>query len=187
MERKSRIWMKSFVSPPLARRTVSTSLSSPGRKRSCPMRRRGPLLMSRTPVASTTIAPGFPRAKRSYHLRLDSVTNPSSVARQGTIAGTQVRARSSRGPIRMGRNQSDFAASSSVGQRPSGSRCRIRSDGVHISCSVPRGPTPAACECSALRAGLAPLAQGADASVQHPATSNSLLTGMSAAFTSSSI
>ena len=45
------------------------------------------------PVASTTSAPGWPRAKRSYQARTSGVTSPSSVARQGTIAGTQVRSR----------------------------------------------------------------------------------------------
>jgi hypothetical protein len=75
------------------------------------MRRRGPLGISRIPVASTTIAPGFPRANRSYHRKLDSVTNPSSVARQGTMAGTHVRSRSTMGPIRTGRNQSASEAS----------------------------------------------------------------------------
>src|SRR2546425_4055797 len=47
----------------------------------------GPLGMSRIPVASTTSALGCPRAKRSYHARTSGVTNPSSVARQGTMAG----------------------------------------------------------------------------------------------------
>ena len=56
------------------------------------MRISGPDAMSRIPVASTTRTPGCPRAKRSYQSRLSGVTNPVSVARQGTIAGTQVRA-----------------------------------------------------------------------------------------------
>jgi hypothetical protein len=42
-------------------------------------------------VASTTIAAFPPSANRRYQSRLSWVTNPSSVARQGTIAGTQVR------------------------------------------------------------------------------------------------
>ena len=41
-------------------------LLKPGMNRSSPIRSSGPLGMSRTPVASTTIAPGCPCAKRSY-------------------------------------------------------------------------------------------------------------------------
>jgi hypothetical protein len=46
------------------------------------------------------------------------VTKPSAVARQGTIAGTQVRLSSRIRPIETGLNRSDRAASSRVGQRP---------------------------------------------------------------------
>ena len=95
-------WMKSFVSPSLARCTVSASSFRPGMNRSSPMRSSGPDGMSRMPVASMTMAPGLPRAKRSYHASTSSVTKPSSVARHGTMAGTQVRCRSSIGPIRTG-------------------------------------------------------------------------------------
>ena len=70
------------------------------------MRSSGPLGMSRIPVASTTIAPGLPRAKRSYHSMFSSVTKPSSVARQGTMAGTQVRLSSRIRPIATGLNRS---------------------------------------------------------------------------------
>ena len=49
-----------------ARAPSATSSRRPGRKRSWPMRSSGPLGMSRMPVASTTIAPGRPRAKRPY-------------------------------------------------------------------------------------------------------------------------
>jgi hypothetical protein len=38
------------------------------------MRSNGPLGTSRMPVASTTIAPGMPRAKRSYQSMISSVT-----------------------------------------------------------------------------------------------------------------
>jgi len=58
--------------------------------------------MSRTPVASTTSAPGCPSAKRPYQSRTSRVTTPSSVARHGTIAGTQVRCSSVTLPIRIG-------------------------------------------------------------------------------------
>jgi hypothetical protein len=79
------------------------------------MRSSGPLGTSRTPVASTTIAPGRPRANRSYQETTASVTKPSSVARQGTIAGTQVRCSSARRPWRSGENSRAPAASTSVG------------------------------------------------------------------------
>src|SRR5439155_1762784 len=59
------IWMKRRVRPWLFSRTVSTSRASPGRKRSSPIRRRGPLGISRMPVASTTRTPGSPSAKRA--------------------------------------------------------------------------------------------------------------------------
>src|SRR5207247_78026 len=89
--RKSMIWMKSRVRPRLASRTVSTRRESPGTKRSSPIRSSGPLGMSRMPVASTTRTPGWPSANRAYQSRTSCVTNPSSVARHGTIAGTHVR------------------------------------------------------------------------------------------------
>jgi hypothetical protein len=49
------------------------------------------------------------------------VTNPSSVARHGTMAGTQVRSATVSGPTRAGENQREPAASSAVGQRVGGS------------------------------------------------------------------
>ncbi len=67
-------WRKSRVCPPLAARTVRTSSASPGTKRSWPMRSSGPLGTSRMPVASTTSAPGRPRAKRSYQSSTSGVT-----------------------------------------------------------------------------------------------------------------
>ncbi len=84
------------------------------------------------PVASTTIAPGCPRAKRSYQARFWSVTKPSSVARHGTIAGTQVRVSSGIRPIEIGLKSRDRAASSRVGQRPGAGRHLIRCGGRHI-------------------------------------------------------
>ena len=55
------------------------------------MRSKGPLGISLIPVASTTIAPGRPCAKRLYQSMTSCDTSPLSLARQGTIAGTQVR------------------------------------------------------------------------------------------------
>ena len=86
-------------------------------KRSCPARSSGPLGTSRTPVASTTSAPGCPSAKRAYHSTTSSVTMPSSVARHGTMAGTHVRVSSARRPTDSGVNHRARAASSRVGQR----------------------------------------------------------------------
>ena len=93
----------------------------------------GPLGTSRMPVASTTSTPGRPRAKRSYQSRTSGVTKPSALARQGTIAGTQVRSRAAIGPIRIGLKSRLAAASSRVGQRASRSGCLIRSGGFHTS------------------------------------------------------
>ena len=90
------------------------------------------------PVASTTSAPGRPRAKRSYQATTSSVTKPSPVARQGTIAGTQVRRASRRRPASSGANQRARAAASAVGQPGSGSGCRILSGGFHIAGAQPR-------------------------------------------------
>jgi hypothetical protein len=87
-------------------------------KRSSPMRSSGPLGTSRIPVASTTIAPGRPLAKRAYHSTTASVTKPSSVARQGTMAGTQVRCSSATGPTDTGENSREASASARVGIRP---------------------------------------------------------------------
>ncbi len=53
------------------------------------------------PVASTTITPGSPSAKRPYQSSTSGVTKPSSVARQGTIAGTQERSWSERPEARV--------------------------------------------------------------------------------------
>ena len=61
------------------------------------------------------------------------MTKPSSVARHGTIAGTQVRVRASRGPTTSGWNNRASAACSAVGHTPCGSSCLIRSDGCHIA------------------------------------------------------
>ena len=96
------------------------------------MRSSGPLGMSRMPVASTTIAPGCPRANRPYQARFSSVTNPSSVARHGTIAGTQVRLSSSMRPIAIGLKSRECVASSRVGQRPGAGFHLMRCGGRHI-------------------------------------------------------
>src|SRR5438105_2795447 len=96
------------------------------------MRSSGPLGMSRIPVASTTSAAGRPWANRRYQSRLSCVTNPSSVARQGTIAGTQVRLESVTGPTRIGRNISDRELSAAVGQRVSGIGCLIGLANFHM-------------------------------------------------------
>ena len=127
------IWMKSRVRPPLAWRTVRTSSARPGMKRSCPIRSSGPLGMSRMPVASTTSAPGCPRANRSYQARTSGVTSPSSVARQGTIAGTQVRSRRSSRPDRRGLNHSDCAAVSALGGSVGGIGCLTKGLGCHMA------------------------------------------------------
>jgi hypothetical protein len=133
MERKSMTCRNSSVSPPEARLTVSTSWRSPGMKRSCPTRSSGPDGTSRMPVASTTITPGMPSANRRYQSRTAGVTSPPSVARHGTMAGTQVRVRASSAPIATGLNQRERAASSAVGQRTAGSACLRCSGGVHIN------------------------------------------------------
>ncbi|MFO1408906.1 MAG: hypothetical protein U1F06_00785 [Steroidobacteraceae bacterium] len=123
--RKSMIWMSSRVSPPLASRTTSARRARPGMKRSSPMRSSGPLGTSRMPVASTTMAPGRPSAKRRYQSSTCWLTWPSPVARHGTIAGTQVRAASASGPAATGLNSRDAAASAAVGQRPGRASKRI--------------------------------------------------------------
>ena len=61
-----------------------------------------------------------------------SVTSPSSVARHGTIAGTQVRCSSLLEPISMGLNSSEAAASSIDGQTPGSGSYLILSSGRHI-------------------------------------------------------
>ena len=126
------IWMNRRVSPPDASRTVSTSLDRPGRKRSWPMRSSGPEGTSRMPVASTTMAPGRPSAKRRYQSNTPLLTKPSSVARQGTMAGTQVRCTSLTGPRATGWNRRAVAASAASGQRPGVARCSIRCGGRHM-------------------------------------------------------
>ena len=94
-----------------------------------------PLGKSLTPVASTTIAPGRPFAKRSYQARIASETNPSSVARHGTMTGTQVRCSTLSRPIERGEKSSERSASSRVGICPRELSKRMRSDGRHISAS----------------------------------------------------
>src|SRR6185369_13591269 len=124
--------MNRRVSPPLASRTVSTSLRNPGMNRLSPIRSNGPLGISRTPVASTTSTPGRPSANRRYQSRFCCVTKPSSVARHGTIAGTHVRLRASSFPMRIGLNNSERAAPSAVGQRVSSILCLIGRGNFHI-------------------------------------------------------
>ena len=85
------------------------------------------------PVASTTITPGRPSANRAYQSITSLVTKPSSVARHGTIAGTHVRVRASRGPTPSGWNNRASAAASAVGQLAGGSSNLIRSVGCHIA------------------------------------------------------
>ena len=84
--------------------------------------------MSRIPVASTTSTPGRPRANRAYQSSTSDVTSPSSVARQGTMAGTQVRVRAVTGPSWIGWNQRASAAARRVGHVVSGSGWRTMSD-----------------------------------------------------------
>ena len=120
-------WMKSRVRPPLFSRTMSARARRPGTKRSCPMRSSGPLGMSRMPVASTTSTPGCPSAKRAYQSSTSRVTAPSEDARQGTMAGTQVRSAAIRPrPIARGAKSRARSASSRLGQRTAGSAWRMR-------------------------------------------------------------
>src|SRR5271155_2998504 len=85
------------------------------------------------PVASTTIAPGWPRAKRSYQDTTASLTKPSSVARHGTIAGTQVRCdRTQSRRIASGENSREAEASLRLGTRPGLDEKRMRSEGRHM-------------------------------------------------------
>src|ERR1700722_18504285 len=131
--------MKRRVSPPLASRTAATSCASPGTKRSSPIRSSGPLGTSRMPVASTTSAAGRPRAKQRYHSSTSGVPMPSEPARQGTMAGTQVRALSTNGPTFTGENSRERAASAASGQgAPTGS-WRMRSGGRHTGVLGPLG------------------------------------------------
>src|SRR5690349_21076065 len=89
--------------------------------------------MSRIPVASTTITPGLPSANRRYQSTTSRVTRPSSVARHGTIAGTQVRDRAVRLPMATGENSRDAVATSAVGQLAIGSANFLRSAGCHMA------------------------------------------------------
>src|SRR6266446_1481182 len=66
------------------------------------------------------------------------VTDPSSVARQGTIAGTQVRFSSMTEPTLTGVNSRDRSASSAVGQRASGIACLTGFSGCHIGLTSTR-------------------------------------------------
>ena len=78
------------------------------------------------PVASTTSAAGQPRAKRAYQSRLSGVTKPLSVARQGTMAGTQALDSSCSAWWESGENSIDRAASTVEGQVPGSALKRIR-------------------------------------------------------------
>ena len=89
--------------------------------------------MSRTPVASTTIAPGLPRANLSYQASRSAVMCPSSVARHGTMAGTQVRCSRVIDPISTGLKSFAFAARARSGHGPGRGSYLTRSGGRHIS------------------------------------------------------
>src|SRR5450432_1136515 len=128
--------MKSVVSPPLARRTHSVRRSRPGRKRSSLMRSSGPLATSRTPVASTTSAPGRPRANRSYQARTAGVTSPSSDARHGTIAGTQVRDAKRNDPTMIGWNSWERSISRALGHGAASGAYLMRSGGRQAAMGV---------------------------------------------------
>src|ERR1700723_3087204 len=133
MFRKSMIWMKSLVSPWLARLTHSTNLARPGRNRSWPMRNNGPLATSRTPVASTTSAAGRPRANRSYQASTAGVTSPSSEARHGPMAGTQVRAARRTPPTMMGWNSWACSICAAFGHGAASGAYLMRSGGRHAA------------------------------------------------------
>ena len=75
---------------------------------------------------------GRARAVRTRRSPL-AETKPSSVARQGTMAGTQVRSASSSAPTRRGENRREAAASSRVGMRPWPLANRMRSGGRHMA------------------------------------------------------
>jgi hypothetical protein len=79
------------------------------------------------------------------------VTKPSSVARQGTIAGTQVRLSIVNDPILIGWNKSDRATASAVGQRASGIGCLIGFGNFHISRSLYHGESYLECAGKAKR------------------------------------
>ena len=122
------------------------------------MRRSGPDGMSRIPVASTTKTPGRPSANRRYQSITSRVTKPSSVARHGTIAGTQVRAHAVRLPIATGVNRRARAAASADGQCAIGSACFLRSAGCHIPTRGYHGHRVARCT-ARYSAGLWPVAR----------------------------
>ena len=87
------IWMKSRVRPPLARRTVRTSCREAGDEAVVPDPQQRPARHVADAGRLDHQRAGLPAAKRSYQARTSGVTSPSSVARQGTMAGTQVRSR----------------------------------------------------------------------------------------------
>jgi hypothetical protein len=58
------------------------------------------------------------RAKRPYQASTLGVTNPSSLARQGTMAGTQVRWLNWSPPTRTGANSRERSASAALGHWP---------------------------------------------------------------------
>ena len=110
--------------------------ASPGRKRSCPMRSSGPLGTSRMPVASTTIGAGHAAAKRSYQLD-DLLGDVAFFGRPPRHhGGTQVRWASATGPISIGENSRDAAASAADGTRAGRGR---KPDPLRWS---PHGSTP---------------------------------------------
>ena len=125
--------MKRRVSPALARRTVSTSRLSPAMNRASPIRSSGPLATSRMPVASTTMAPGRPRAKRSYHastLGRDQSVLARAPGNHGGNPGALPQSR----VRRRGRaaNSRARSASPALGQRPGCASWRMRSGGLHM-------------------------------------------------------
>ena len=71
-------------------------------------------------MASTTRTPGRPSAKRPYQSTTSGVASPSSVDRQGTMAGTQVLVRAVKAPTRIGAKRRLITASSALGQPGSG-------------------------------------------------------------------
>ena len=111
----------------------TNELAKPGMKRSSPIRSNGPLGMSRTPVASTTIAAGPPHGEALVPFE-HIVGDHTVVGRAPGHHGRHPRALSSGNrPATRGENQHDRDASSALGQRAGSSGCRIVSGGCHMS------------------------------------------------------
>jgi hypothetical protein len=138
MARKSMIWMNSKVSPAARLAHRVHQVAQAGHETVVADAQERPARHVADAGGLDDDAPRPAVGEASYQSMTSGVTRPSSVARQGTIAGTQVRVRAVRPPMARGENSAAARAWSALGQWATGRSCLRRSGGCHMRAGVTR-------------------------------------------------